>query len=104
MTYFYEDDVANSLPGWYAIAEHLKLKIPDSEAIWEAAKFSERVPHLGNIEMELLLNEIKDWCINQGLDCEYFVNALDSHLSINSEAIHDMSDFERLTANLSCAA
>ena len=75
------------------ILGHINYSEPSDEEIWETARQSEGIPHIGNIFLEALLNSIQAYCTENGIECEYYVNALDSHLYINGEAIRKLTTF-----------
>lgn len=90
----YREDFAKMLE---SILSHINYSSPTDEEIWDTARNSEEIPHIGNIYLEALLNSIQAYCAEHDIDCQYYVNSLDSHLYIRGEEVHDLEGFIRYT-------
>ncbi len=91
------NDVSYQVASWEAILDYLSPgeEISDS-LVWEKARESEDLPHLGNIYQDLLLSRITDLAKGRGLELSYYVNALDTRLYHENDSISDLNDFLKI--------
>lgn len=97
---FFERDVSPAYEQWLTIAEQIGLEDadPTAQEIWNLIRCSEKPPHIGNACMTHTLSAICSWCEGRGYQADYYVNAIDSHLIIDGEAIATVSEFwQRVT-------
>jgi len=96
--WFYTEDIPERTSEYEKLADALKCEnITDAE-IWELASTYSHPPHLGNIYLFLLFDGIKAALATSHPDVvvDYFINALDSHLYINTEEIYSEGDAWRI--------
>lgn len=89
----YENDIPDTYGDWAQIERFVDSNTSDDE-VWEVARQSEEIPHIGNIILQLTFSNIERWCEDNGHECTYFVNSLDSHLNVNGEEIYSLSNFK----------
>ena len=94
-TFFYEDDMSSSWRGWAEILDWLNLDFVSAEDVWEVAREMEKPPHLGNIYMGITLSRIQFWCEENGIDCDYDINAICSSLYIDGDSICSLDEFRK---------
>jgi hypothetical protein len=74
------------------------------DRIWELARNSNEIPHFGNIKNDLLLyditQELEDKYKKLNIETDYFINAIDTHLSIDQEEMHSLIDFRKMLETL----
>lgn len=92
---FFENDIPLVSSEWVKILENQRQSEPTDEGIWELICCDLKPPHIGNAWMYLTLSKIQRWCTERHIKCEYFINAMDSHLYINGEEIHDFEKYVR---------
>lgn len=91
---FFEDDVSSNYESWLDIANEMGVEgDPCADDLWAFVRHSEHPPHLGNASMYFTLSAIAQWCEDRHYPCDYFINALDTHLYLDDQEIFDSSDF-----------
>ncbi|KGQ65502.1 hypothetical protein IO43_02465 [Gallibacterium anatis 7990] len=92
------DNCSSIIEEWETILNHYD-DCPSEGDIWEIARESKKLPILGNIYQDLILNRIiSHFCEETGLDYDdldvfIFVNSVDTHLSINGKYIYSVQDY-----------
>ncbi|MGR3807791.1 hypothetical protein [Pasteurella testudinis] len=102
---FYTNSVSHCLPEWENILFRFRRSVEDKD-VWEQARHSEDIPHLGNVYQSLVLNSLENlFCELSGLtepweevDITCFVNGTDTHFCIDGEAICTEADFFKALA------
>jgi len=99
--WFYTEDMPERTVEYEKLAASLKCEDITDVELWEVAKTHQAPPHLGNIYLYLLLDNIKAALSisHPDLQVDYFLNALDTHLYINGEEIFCEDDFWRIVQN-----
>ena len=98
---FYERDVSESYEEWIKISEEIGVDgDPSAIDIWDAIRCCDEPPHIGNACMAHTLSAICSWCEEKGYPVDYYVNAIDSHLYIDSDEIRTLSEFWQKIAEL----
>ena len=79
------------------IVEYLGGEEPSEEDIWVIAREYEDPPIMVNLWYREILAEIISLLMGRGIEEErmsYFVNALDTHLYLDNEEIHDLCELK----------
>ena len=100
---FIYDGTSPALGQWQRILYRLQPEAEDSllHDVWERARLCDEIPHFGNLCQHTVLGRLKE-AVNQrwpDWQVDYFVNAADSHLSVNGIDIRDYWQFFQLTDN-----
>ncbi len=90
---------------WEKILESLGGEPISDEEVWEIAREYTEIPHIGNIELDLIANRIK--CILENKygsiasKFDYYINGeLDSHLYFDGEHVYSIDDFNTILDRL----
>ena len=90
---FFENDVPDDISDITTIAEYFGIIVND-QAIWHMARQFEEPPHLGNVYLEILFeqlaNALKDKYPN--IMITYEVNALASYFTINNQKLSSIDE------------
>lgn len=92
------DNCSSVIEEWEKILDRYD-DCPSEDDVWEIARESKKLPILGNIYQDLILNRIiSHFCEETGLDYDdldvfIFVNSVDTHLSINGKYIYSVQDY-----------
>lgn len=92
-----DHDIPDPVP-FLNIAEYIGVpEVTPLEIIerLQATGFSQ-VTHIGNEHMEILLGRICGKLTERGLECSYFVNALDTHLHVAGNEVRKLEDIQHL--------
>lgn len=95
---FYENDIPSVSTEWIKILEQQGQSKPTDKEVWEMVRCNPEPPHIGNAWMYLVLSQIQQWCTERQVDCDYYVNAVDSHLYVNGEEVYDFEQYVRTIA------
>lgn len=107
LSHFNIDDTSCYLGEWEAILDDYQAAIDDEE-FWRFAKCSDSLPHFGNLYQYLVIYRLIDrFCQDLGIEqdssmlkFDYFVNAIDTHFSINDVPIQSKKDWYQLRDEL----
>lgn len=106
MDLFYVSDVPENVQVWNLLLRKLKgyngLDGIDNEA-WQIARASQKIPHMGNILMEVTAKRLGTAIIDRypDADIEYYINGLDSSFWVNSIEILSIEDYqEAINSNI----
>ncbi len=105
---FYQNSVSSNLSNWESILISLKgfeglANI--EQAVWEIARCSKEIPHIGNIYQRELLNRLKvaiekKYSLCDELNIDIYINGTDTHLTINDNAIHHLNDLKEVIESM----
>ena len=100
---FIYDETSPALDQWQRILYRLQPEAEDSllHDVWERARLCDEIPHFGNLCQHTVLGRLKE-AVNQrwpDWQVDYFVNAADSHFSVNGIDIRDYWQFFQLADN-----
>ena len=92
--------VSENLEGWEAILFHFDASVEDEE-VWDIARESKKIPHLGNIYQHLIIERLESLFFehtgleegDKRIEIFTFVNDYDSHFCINGQDINTLDKF-----------
>lgn len=98
---FYADDyLEDTYKDMEKLANELGAEIPTNNSVWCEARESEDIPHIGNIFMSQLLNNISTALVAQHNvaeeDVGIYVNGLDTHLSVFGIEVSNLDEIKEL--------
>ena len=93
----YNEYDSNKFEPFLEILEYLGGQEPDNEEIWDIAREYQEMPIFENIFYSVVLSQIESLLLDQygdNLKTNYYINARDTHLHINDEAIEELDDLK----------